>query len=693
MRKLIRELRRREVFRAAGLYVGIAWIVIEVSSVVLPAFGAPDWVLRAMIIVAVVGFPVAVVMAWVYDITESGIVIQQDATDTVVLPVGGRRMDFVVIGLLTVALIVSVYLNVNLSRAPAESTTPDPVSLLIADFENGTGNPLFDGTVEQALALGIEGASFITAYPRDRALKQAVELGLGDRLNEETSRLVAVRQDVRMVLAGRIASAGDRFELSLRAVNPATGEEITAATERAEDASAVLGAINDLAVDFRQALGEQSLDLERLAAGETVTAASLEAMKHYTTAQQLARDGQDEAAIEFYERAVAEDPDMARAYSGWGLSAYKIGRASEAEAQWQKALSLLDRMTERERFRTLGLYYTVVSLNYDKAIENYQELVKRFPADGAGNNNLAILYTFTARYREALAQSEQLLRIYPGRTLYHANHAQYAMYAGDVATARAEAQRVIDSDPTFFKSYMILAVADLFDGDAAGARSHYLQMAQTGVRGASLAAIGLADIALSQAQYDGVIAPLEDAIATDLETGDERGAGTKRIAVAQARLGLDDEAAALAVLDALEGRRGDGQLVPSAEMYAALGRLDEATAIADDYRSQLRPTARAYAAMIDGLVAARRGQHVEAINFYRAAIAHADLWIVRYYLAQAYFAAGYFAEATAEFDACIARRSETGGLFFDDVPTWRYTAALEDWRARANAALIGARAD
>ena len=95
MRKLFQELRRREVLRTAGLYVGISWIVIEAASVMLPTFDAPDWALRAVIIAAVVGFPITIVLAWIYDITDSGIVKQADPSETYVAPVGGRKMDFV----------------------------------------------------------------------------------------------------------------------------------------------------------------------------------------------------------------------------------------------------------------------------------------------------------------------------------------------------------------------------------------------------------------------------------------------------------------------------------------------------------------------------------------------------------------------------------------------------------------------
>ena len=143
MHRLIKELRRREVFRTVGLYVGIGWITIEGASVMLPAFDAPEWVLRAVIILAIIGLPVAIVLAWIYDATDSGIEVQADPTDTVVVPFGGRKTDFVVIGVLTMALGLSLYVNLTGTSVLLEVPL-EPVSLLIADFDNQTGDPLCD---------------------------------------------------------------------------------------------------------------------------------------------------------------------------------------------------------------------------------------------------------------------------------------------------------------------------------------------------------------------------------------------------------------------------------------------------------------------------------------------------------------------------------------------------------------------
>ena len=125
-----------------------------------PTVDAPEWIMRVVVIVALVGFPVMLVLAWIYDASSHGIGVQADPTDTVIAPIGSRKMDFAVIGVLSVALIFSVYMNIN--SGPSIVVEPDPLSILIADFENTTGDPLFSGTLEEAMQIGIEGASFIT---------------------------------------------------------------------------------------------------------------------------------------------------------------------------------------------------------------------------------------------------------------------------------------------------------------------------------------------------------------------------------------------------------------------------------------------------------------------------------------------------------------------------------------------------
>ena len=685
MQKFIRELRRREVLRTAGLYIGICWLLIEVTSVVLPTFKAPGWILQALIVATVVGFPITLVLAWVYDVSSRGIQVQADATDTVVIPFGGRRMDFIVIGVLSVALILSVYMNIN--SGPAVIEEMEPITILIADFDNQTGDPLFDGSLEQALNLGIEGAPFIATYRRSRALSQAQELELGETLAENVALLISVRQGISLTLAGSIAETGGEYELRLKAVDP-TGQVVAEVDADAAIRSEVLAAVNSLAADMREELGDDSLSVKQLGSGETVTATSLEAIKDYVTAQDLARASQDEEAITYYKKAIENDPGFARAYSGWGLSAFKIGRGSEAEEQWEKALSLLDRMTERERYRTLGLYYTRVSLNYDKAIENFAQLVEKFPADGAGHNNLSVLYFLTLQFDKAVAESARLIEIYPKRTLYRSNHALNAMWAGDLDTAVTAAESVIAEDPTAFKPFMVLAMAALDAGNSESALSAYQRMETTGPRGKSLANIGTADLALFAGDAKQAESILIAGIEQDRSDDNERGIGAKTIALAEAYLAQGRNAEAL---DALRGlsmdKQGDGQRVPAAAMYVRLGDIESASAIAEQLGAQLRPQSRAYAKFISGIIELEAEKYIPAIDELKAALGYADLWIIRFYLGQAYLAANYPAESSAEFDAAYQRRGEAMAMFFDDIPTWRYMASLATWSDNARDAL------
>jgi len=689
--ELIEELKKRHVFRVAAFYVGVAWIVLQLAEITFPAFEVPNWVFRALIGVLVVGFFVSVVIAWLYEFTSEGLKREEDVRRGKFKPLFvGRPMDFVVIGILAVALGISLYGNIVSQPVPAESVTREPVSVLVADFDNKTNDPVFQGALEQALTIGLEGASFITSFARPAAMKIASQLDAeAATLNAEIARLVSVREGIKVVLTGAIEPKDGGYFMVVRAVDPPEGQTVSEATAWAGSKAEVLTAVGSLAGQIREALGDESLENGELAAGESFTAASIEAASDYTTAQELARTGKDGEAIEYYERAVAADPEFARAYSGWGLSAFKLGRRNEAAEKWQQALALLDRMTERERYRTLGLYYTVVSLNYDKAIENYEQLVKLYPADGAGHNNLSVLYFLTLQFDKAVAESGRLLEIYPRSVLYRANHALNAMWAGDMEQAATEAAKVVEEDPSYFKAYLVLAMDALSKPDVPAAEQAYARMAATGPRGASLAAAGRADIALFEGRPADAEQILLEGLAADREAGDERGVGTKTIALAQAYLAQDKGPAALGALEQLSrDRLAEGQLIPAAEIYVALERPESAQAIAEQLRNQLRPQARAYAKLIEAMIAQKDGRYIEAIDALKGAVGLADLWIVRFYLGQAYLAAGYPAEARSEFDGCANRRSEAMAMFFDDVPTWRYTAELPQWIARATKALI-----
>ena len=688
MNRFIKELRRREVFRTAGLYVGVCWIAIEAASIVLPTFGAPDWALQALIIAAVVGFPVTLVLAWIYDVSSRGIEVQADATDTIIEPIGSRKMDLAVIGILVVALVFSVYLNLTHEGQPAEE--PDPVSILIADFGNNTGNPLFDGLLEQALVIGVEGAPHITSYPRNNALSLATKLQDGvETLDNAAARLVAVREGINLVLAGSISTDGSGFELELMADNPETGEAAFEVTSKAKDNGAVLTAVGLLSESIREELGDTTLD-EYDATSEAFTAASLEAAHAYTTALDKAFAGSHGEAAVLYEQATQLDPNFGREYSTWAVSEHKLGRREKATELWNKALTLMDTMTERERLRTLGVYYISVTGNYENAVQNFSELVEKYPADAAGLNNLAVAAFLTGDFARASREGGRLLEIYPNSELYRINYALYSMYSGDFEAAAMAAKDLVAENPDYGAAYLPIAIERMANGDYETAQQTYEQMttATSSFVPGTVGSLGLGDLAIYTGRYEDAEAVLVPAIAQDLADENRFVAAVKQIALAESYVAAGKfEAAESAVATALEMSAHSSVQIAAARVYIAAGNKARAAELSGELVNKIQPQTRAYGLMLQAMVARSGGGHAPAADLLRQALELVDLWLVRLELGKTYVEAGLFAEATGEFMICEERRGEAAAIFLNDMPTYRYMAELQHWHSRARKGL------
>lgn len=686
MNRFYRELRRREVFRTTGLYVGVCWILIEVSSVMLPTFDAPDWMMRAIIITAMVGFPVMLVLAWVYNLTEHGIEVQADPTDTIIAPLGSRKMDFVAIGVLSVALILSVYMNLN--SGPKIIEQLEPLSVLIADFDNQTGDPLFEGSLEQALNIGIEGASFITAYSRVTAKDLVEKLSPGTPLDAEGARLVAVREGIKIVISGSIAEDDGRYKLEVDALHPETGELASHSSVTAKTKLEVLGAVNELAEDLRKDLGDTSIGGEGSVLGETFTATSLEALQNYTVAQELAITARYEESLPYYEAAVAEDPDFGRALSGWALSLFYLGQQEKAARLWEQALSKMGGMTARERHRTLGLYYLAIAGNYEKGIESYTALVEEFPADSAGYNNLAIAYFSTLDFQKAREAGRKALDIYPTNKVMLSNYALFAMYAGDFATAEKQARDLLDIDENYFMAWLPIAMSAAADGDIAAVLQHYDSMSEIDAQGAALARLGKADLA----QFTGDFAGAAELVNTGIQRQElnvaEHVLAASYLVLARSQQSADDNDGARASIAAsLAIAAGTSTQVAAALLSIDSGDLEVAKSYGEKLSKKLQSHARAYGKLIEGGVAMSGQDSVAAIDAIRAGTEFADLWLLRFYLGRAYLQGGFFAEAMDEFMLCEERRGEATAIFLNDLPTWRYMAALPYWLGRAQQGL------
>jgi eukaryotic-like serine/threonine-protein kinase len=564
-------------------------------------------------------------------------------------------------------------------RAAPPVVTREPVSVLIADFKNEAQDPVFEGSLEQALGVAIEGASFITNYPRSSAAPG------GARLDESAAVLVAVREGIGIVLSGTIARAGQGYRLNVKALNPATRKVAHEVNATASDKGDVLQAVGRVAASLRSALGD-TVPSEELKA-ETFSAASLKAVQSYTIAQTLSADRKNDEAIKYYREAIAEDPNFGRAYAGWATAAYDSGRREEATQMWNKAMSLIDRMTDREKYRTRGTYYLAIAHDNERAIENFTTLVTKYPADLAGHNNLAIAYFGTLRFPEALAEARRAIELYPKSLKFRGNYALFAMYASDFKTAADSARAIINDTPSFVFAYLPLAMDALAAGHVDAAKAVYSRAATIDAEGASLAAIGLADIALYEERYADAVAILVPAIDVDMNQKNTVGAEAKMIALAEAYRGLNRRPEALkAVEDALKLSHEDSVAVPAARILAQIGQDERAQGLVKELANQLQPQSRAYAKILEAERAIARGRGPEAMDALAAAKKLADLWLGRFVAGVANETFGRHVEARAEFEECVKRQGEATALFLDDIPTFRYVLPMRQWLQKTRSA-------
>jgi tetratricopeptide (TPR) repeat protein len=562
--------------------------------------------------------------------------------------------------------------------APRPEVQHAPVSVLVADFENRTGDPVFDGVVEQALGLGIEGASFVTVFPRRDGLRVAAAIKPGATLDEQTARLVALREGLSLVLAGSVERSGSGYRISARALQG--GDEAAAPLHTlsidAADRNAVLDGVGRLAGDLREALGDTEVPSGNPMANESFTAATLEAAHAYASAQELQWAGKVEEAIGQYRQAIALDPDMGRAYAGLAAQYANLGRTDEAETTYQEALARIDRMTDREKFRTRGSYY-LFARKPDLATQEFTSLVKAFPADSSGLGNLALAAFYKRDMAQALDQGRKAAELFSKNVLRRSNVALYAMYAGQFDQAIAEADLVHQLNPRHVKAFVARALSHLALDRVPDALATYDALAGVGAAGESFAAAGRADVAHYEGRLADAAALLNAGIVADAAQGNMSAASSKRIALAEVRLAQNDLAAAAREADAA-AQSGESDVIRAGAglVLAAAGRTNQAELLAGSLATRLEADPQAYARLVLAEVALQRKDARRAIEYAREAQKLSDTWLGRTLLGRAYLAARAFPEAYSELEAALKRRGEATSIYLDDVPTYRHLAPV-----------------
>lgn len=582
------------------------------------------------------------------------------------------------------AVLLLAGIQIAVQRAHKTPIQHPPVSMLVADFKNDTGDPVFDGTLEPAFSTAMEGASFITSFNRGQAHKLAAKVQPGaTTLDEDLARLVATREGINTVVSGSIARQGDSYRVVVRAVDGVTGKVIATDSSKVQKKN-VLVAMGKLAAGIRKALGDKTPQSVQLAAAETFTASSLDAAHIYSLGQLATERGQLGQAAQDYQKAVQLDPNLGRAWAGLAVASVNLKKPADAADYYKKALTLLDHMSEREKYRTLGTYYAAFLRNYPQAIENYEKLTVLYPGDAAGFNNLSIAYVFTLDFTKARSAVKRSIEINPRNLKAQLNYALYSMYAGDFATAISHAQRLIQENPSYQFLYLPLALSQLALGQTDGARATYAKLQKINPETASVANIGEADLEMYFGHYNKALEILEKGVSDDEKEKNTGEMALKYVARSEAQLARGKRPEAVKAAEkAASLSKDETVLYPAARVLLQAGEDAKARKIATGLDNTLQQQNRSYAQLIAGEIALRHKQLPSAVENLRAGQKLRDSWISHFLLGRAYIEAAHDPEALAEFETCKKRLGETTDLMFADTATLRYLPPLHYWLARA----------
>jgi eukaryotic-like serine/threonine-protein kinase len=339
-----------------------------------------------------------------------------------------------------VALAVAAALYLYTHRTP-KLTAKDTV--VLADFANTTGDPVFDSALRQGLLAQLQQSPYLNLLS-DSRISQTLALMTrpGDaKLTPEMAREVCQRTASSAVLDGSIAQVGSHYLLTLKATGCSNGEPFASAVAQASDKNHVLDALGRIASQMRHDLGESLPSVEKYdVAPEKVTTPSIEALHAFSLGRQVEAQNRGTEAVALYRQAISLDPNFVSAYEGLGIAYYNHDETSEAAQYIRKAYDLRERSSERERIGIEVTYYAIVLGNCEGAHKTLLLATQLYPREAPGFTNLGTMASCLGNYAEGLAAHQQAMKLAPGVAKNYSNLLIADLFAGRLNDAEAVAR-------------------------------------------------------------------------------------------------------------------------------------------------------------------------------------------------------------------------------------------------------------
>jgi eukaryotic-like serine/threonine-protein kinase len=588
---------------------------------------------------------------------EMNVVAASHSTVQVEVKETSRWRWVAVAALVLLALAVGAY-KLFVHRQPA-LTEKDTV--VLADFTNSTGDPVFDGALRQGLAVELEQSPFLSLIS-DQQIQQTLRMmgqPANTRLTPEIAREICERTASTAVLNGSIAQVGTQYLLTIKAMSCVNGESLASAEAQARDKNQVLDALGNLAAEMRGKLGESLGTVQKFDTPlEKATTGSLEALQAYSLGRREMATTNWEAAVPFFQRAVQLDQNFAMAYSRLGMAYRNYGEAGVGSEYSRKAFMLRDRASQLERFYIEAHYYYAALGNLEKGLQVCTLWAQTYPRDWVARVDLNDIYGALGQHDKALAEAQEAIRLNPNAVGYHEIIASYLhLNRFDEARHWSEAAKAkeFESPNLSRDTYGVFFVQN----DAAGMAQQVAQSKgkpaeqyMEDLESKTAAYFGRRKEALDKSRRAVLLASLagNKEVAADSESS---------TALWEAFFGNSAEAREMAAksLDPSSG--------PRAQFYATLalalsGDLSLAKRAADDLEKRF-PEYTVFVAnffpTIRAQIALRRNEPAKAVELLQTAMPYELSWYApmysTYVRGQAYLASRQGAKAAAEFQRIL----------------------------------------
>jgi serine/threonine protein kinase/tetratricopeptide (TPR) repeat protein len=326
------------------------------------------------------------------------------------------------------------------SHTSAKLTERD--TIVLADFTNTTGDPVFEGTLREGLSVQLEQSPFLSIVSEERIQQtlRMMDQSPDARLTPKIAREICQRTGSAAVLEGSVAQVGTPYLVTLKAVNCAVGQTLVSTEAQASDKDHVLNALGKVSLDIRNKLGESLGTVAKFSAPvEQATTVSLPALQAYSQGHKYMDRADNMGAVPFLQRAVSLDPSFAMAHASLGTVHSNLSERILAREDMEKAYGLRNRVSEREKFYIDSHYHDLATGNLVKARETYELWEQTYPRDQVPPNNLAIIYANLGQYDKSISAGTVAKQLDPSGFSYGVLVGSYIL-----ANRLVEAQSVAD---------------------------------------------------------------------------------------------------------------------------------------------------------------------------------------------------------------------------------------------------------